>query len=162
MSDIRLPDDNPREILKRIGAAGSAVHQTIQVLELVTRTSGLGEVLQDYAVQNISQLRAILQAGEHVSKGTEDSSDRQALQNIHFILKSARSVLERVPDAMRRNKSEWLGEKERLSCDAVTAILRALLDSPDIALLLADEEAGGKLAALVPEQSERLLAAAGE
>lgn len=104
----------------------SVLCRAAEALEMIAHNGvGLGEVLQDYACQTGAQLRRIL-AGE-----TDD---------LPQVLRSARSVLEMTPSAMRRNKAETLGEKERLTAADIGGITQEFLQSPLIARLLAEQE----------------------
>ena len=104
-----------REALKRLCNEKSVLHRAEHVLELVAHSSvGLGEVLQDYANQTSRQLHSFIRAGQNVASGYGLKGDAEALGDVHFLLKTVRSVLEKTPAAMQRNKAETLCEKENI------------------------------------------------
>ena len=148
-----------RDVLKRLSDPSHILTRAARVLKVVAHSSvGLGGVLQDYAAQSCGQLQEVIEASSRVSHDMAMPSDKDTLRNIHFILKSARAILERVPAGMSRNKADCLGDKKKLSRADITEITHALLSSPDVAPLLADEKAGEAFVALVAEDSEALMA----
>jgi hypothetical protein len=155
-----------RETLRRIGDPQSVLNRAGHVLELVADSRGLGEVLQDYAVQGCAQIRDIVRAASHAGLGgAGHPEDKEALRNIHYTLKTVRSVLEMIPAAMQRNKLAVLGGKERLLRADIAGITHAFLHSPDIIRLLAAENSGDALAlvtdaeAMAPAGPQMLIAA---
>jgi len=141
-----------RECLQRLGEKNSVLHRTAHVLELVAHSSvGLGEVLQDFAHQAWGQLRNVIRAAQNNAHAENTPDDMEVLHNIHLILKTAKNVLDQTPVAMLRNKAETIGEKEKLSRADIAQVAHAFMDSPDIARLLASENSGLALVALLTQ-----------
>lgn len=129
-----------RETLKRLSEPKSMLHRAAEVLDRVAHNSvGLGEVLQDYAHQAGGQLRGVLRAGANLAAEKLQPEDTEALENIHFILKAVKSVLEMTPAAMQRNKADALGDKHPFTRADIAAITHDFLHSSDIARLLAED-----------------------
>lgn len=142
-----------RECLRRLSDKKSVLHRAMPVLDLIARGSvGLGEVLQDYARQSGAQLQELIRVAGDVARGTDAGSpdDRQVLENIHYTLKAVKAVLDMTPQAMKRNKSPALGEKEKLTGAELHELAADYIRSPDVARLLASEDSGHALAALIP------------
>ena len=69
------------ECLEHLGKDKTIIPRTAYVLELVAHSSvGLGEVLQDYAHQAWDQLRHVVTAAQHKSKGMQSAEDKQTLE----------------------------------------------------------------------------------
>jgi hypothetical protein len=136
-----------RECLKHLGDEKSVLHRAAHALEVVAHSSvGLGEVLQDYANQSWSQLCEVIRAAQNGACGVATPDDIEILQNVHLIIKSAKTVLESTPAAMQRNKAESIGKLSRADLVEIT---HAFVHSSDIAMLLASEDSGQALASLV-------------
>jgi hypothetical protein len=136
-----------REALKHISHSSGLFRRTAEVLNLVAHSStGLGEVLQDYAHQACSQLEGVIRAAENRMQNHPQPDDTEALQNIYFTLKAVKSVLEMTPAAMERNKAETLGEKGKLTRSDIAALAETFLQSPDVIQFLASEDSGLALA----------------
>jgi len=159
-----------KECLQHLGEDKSVLHRAAHVLELVAHSSvGLGEVLQDFAHQAWGQLHEVIRAAKNGANGMLTGEDIEILYNVHMIVKSAKTILERTPAAMQQNKAETLGEKEKLTRADIVQVADAFANSPDIARLLASEDSGHLLVSLLAtdtthaniatEQPDTLLAA---
>jgi hypothetical protein len=157
-----------KECLRYLGEDKSVLHRAAHVLQLVAHSSvGLGEVLQDYAHQAWGQLREVIQASRNAADGTQTLEDLDVLRNVHLVLKSTKTILDMTPAAMQRNKADALGE-EKFSRADIAQVAHDFMYSPQVAQVLAAEDFGIRLVALLtgsnaaptivlPEQTNILL-----
>jgi hypothetical protein len=149
-----------RECLQRLGEEGGVLAHASHVLELISHTDGLGEVLRDFARQTSAQLRDLIGAAKRVTMGTIDGDDIEILRQSHLVLKTAAKVLDMAPVAMQRNKADAIGEKEKMPRAEVARSADSFLQSPDVQRLLASEDAGHLLAAQLSTPASPLADAA--
>jgi hypothetical protein len=146
-----------QQCLRRLSDDSSILHGVAQVLELIAHSSiGLGEVLQDYAGQSAFQLREMIGAAQNVCGGNMLPGDWDTLRNMQMILKSAKTVLDMTPSAMSRNKADVIGEKEKVTRSEVLQITDEFANAPDIIRLLASEDSGDRLVALLQGSMDSL------
>lgn len=98
---------------------------------------GLGEVLQDYAVQTRQQVTQWLQAEERARAG-EGEEEAAIAAKVPSILRSVTLVLDMTAPAMQRNRADVIGEG--ISPQEVAQVAREFKALPPVARALTLQE----------------------
>lgn len=126
----------------RLAEPSGALARTLKVMETLANSgNGLGEVLRDYAEQASMQMDELQTACQSLTRGKVDAEIINTLKSAHTVLYTAASVLDMTPAAMLRNHAETLGTREKISREEIVRVTRIFKATPEVAALLACEEA---------------------
>ncbi|HEU5047428.1 MAG TPA: hypothetical protein VFT64_06235 [Rickettsiales bacterium] len=117
---------------RALSGENSIFAKVLSVLAAVADSRvGIGEVIHDYAVQTGEQIKTLAKAQESVEKGVATTQDKETLEQAGEIIKRLEKLLEILPGAMRRNNTETIGRKERITLRQIERLANDFARSPE-------------------------------
>lgn len=92
---------------------------------------GIGEVIRDYAVQTGDQVRSLAKAQESLHTGKASDKDREILQQASEVIIRLEKLLQLIPEAMRRNNTDTIGTRQRVSVRQIEKLAGDFARSPE-------------------------------